>query len=68
MRDFAQIVGWGWMGFITLSILYSVITGIGEGRSIRLIQGEVIVEIILGIPGLLLVRWGRRHGAGGDSA
>lgn len=80
MREIAQAIGWIWVVFQGLAGIYGFVSEVVDGGlETGMVKGGilVLVSVILALPGLVLIWWGRRghrehpeeHGnTGGDSS
>ncbi len=66
MRKIAQGIGWIWVVFQGLAGIYGFVSEIvDDGLATGMVKGGmlVLVSVILALPGLALIWWGRRgHG------
>jgi hypothetical protein len=56
MRSAAQVIGWIWVVFISLAILYDLFT-VGLNKKLLML---LVVNAVTAIPGVLLILWGRK--------
>lgn len=56
MRIAAQVIGWIWVVFISLAIVYDLFT-IGLNKKLLML---LVVNTVTAIPGVLLIFWGRK--------
>ena len=63
MREAAQIIGWIWVVFQGLAGIYGFVSEtIGGGLEAGIVKGGLLVVtcLILALPGLALIWWGKR--------
>ena len=61
VRLAAQIIGWGWVCWNVLAILWNVPHELASGYSVYKVFAEVAVTAVLASPGVLLIMWGRKR-------
>lgn len=59
MRGTAQVIGWLWLVWVGIATLYAVYSAFTEPKAAP--ELSILVNLALGIPGFLLVRWGSQQ-------
>ena len=71
MREIAQVIGWIWVVFQGLTGIYGLVSEVANGGlETGILKGGIIVLgcLVLALPGLALIWWGRRGHRRGQEA